>query len=118
MTGQPYKHATAAHLLENAIQYAIVEEMQNSAGVVNSPKSTIAQAAHHKHLTGKQGVGSPLNQAVAADERQEMQMGSCSFFLDPSGAVAATTKSDSKKQQAVAGLGKKGKTVIIPSNMV
>ena len=47
-----------------------------------------------------------------------MQMGSCSFFLDPSGAVAATTKSDSKKQQAMAGLGKKGKTVIIPSNMV
>ena len=47
-----------------------------------------------------------------------MQMGSCSFFLDPSGTVAATTNSDSKKQQAVAGLGKKGKTVIIPSNMV
>ena len=47
-----------------------------------------------------------------------MQMGSCSFFLDPSGAAAATTKSECKKQQAVAGLGKKGKTVIIPSDMV
>ena len=105
-------------MLENAIQYAIAEEVQNSAGVVNSPKSTIAKAAHHKHLKGKQSVGSPLHQPVAADERQEMQMGSCSFFLDPSGAAAATTKSESKKQQAVAGLGKKGKTVIIPSDMV
>ena len=28
MTGQPYKHATAAQLLENAIQFAIVEEIQ------------------------------------------------------------------------------------------
>ena len=55
MTGQPYKHATAAHLLENAIQYAIVEEMQNAASV-NSPKSTIVQAAH-KHPAGKQSAG-------------------------------------------------------------
>ena len=70
MTGQPYKHATAAHLLENAIQYAIVEEMQSSAtaGVVNSPKSTMVAKTIQNHLiSGKHG--SPT---AAPDERQEM----------------------------------------------
>ena len=41
-----------------------------------------------------------------------MQMGSCSFFLDTSAPLG-----EAKKQMS-GGLGKKGKTVVIPSSMV
>ena len=53
--------------------------------------------AAQKHLSSKQ-----------MEERQEMQMGSCSFFLDASGS----------RQHEVSTSSKAAKTVIIPSNMV